>query len=308
MKLTPINPHFNACDQKWELMPEQEHGGRLCETCERVLVDFTQLSEQQVLNQQRDNNFKLCGRYTRGQVDRLHRHLAMEESQYKRPWLVSLAIGVGSLLPLGVAAQVDTNAPDSTAPEAPVRSIHMKGLAEEVVNIEVLQPTDKKRHRNETKQDIAPDSITIPIKQSVPLPGVPGALTYPILDVVRSNYIIEGTVTDKETGEPIAYASIYNPYLKIGTVADDDGKFRIEAPHDSAVITIAAGFIGYEVKEMQVFLGKETLNLDIQLESSVMGLMVGAVIYTKPSLKQRVANSINPAHWYRRIKHLIKYR
>ena len=85
-------------------MPEQD-GGRVCESCERVLVDFTQTTEQEVLNQQRANDFKLCGRYTRGQVDRLHRHLTLEESQNNRPWLVSLAMGLGSLLPMGAAAQ-----------------------------------------------------------------------------------------------------------------------------------------------------------------------------------------------------------
>ncbi len=169
MKLTPINPHFNACDQKWELMPEQEHGGRLCEACERVLVDFTQLSEQQILNQQRENNYKLCGRYTRSQVDRLPRHLAIEESKDRKPWLVAMAMAAIGLVPAIAMAQ-DTS------------------------------------------------RVHIPVDYTVPLPGVPGQMQYPLLAQTVDSLILHGTVV-KQTGEPI-------PFADIVIIGDDNAMIR----------------------------------------------------------------------------------
>ncbi len=104
MQFTQINPYFFACDQKWDDMPE--HGdGRLCEACDRVLVDFTGLSEQEILTQQIVNNFKLCGSYTKTQIDRIHRYHLLQESKKKTPWLVSLLMGGSILSPLLINAQ-----------------------------------------------------------------------------------------------------------------------------------------------------------------------------------------------------------
>lgn len=96
MQFTQINPYFFACDQEWDTMPE--HGdGRLCEACDRVLIDFKGLREQEILNLQIANDFKLCGSYTKTQIDRIHRYHMLQESKKKIPWLVSLLMG-GSLL------------------------------------------------------------------------------------------------------------------------------------------------------------------------------------------------------------------
>ena len=107
MQLTPINKHFNACDQQWDEMPQQDNG-RHCQQCDRVLIDLTDKTEQQVLDLQVQHNFKLCGRYTLDQVHRLDRYLTLQE-QPKRsyiPWLVKLAMGLGaSGLPMVAAAQ-----------------------------------------------------------------------------------------------------------------------------------------------------------------------------------------------------------
>ncbi len=104
MQLTQINPHFFACDQDWDDMPE--HGyGRLCEACDRTLIDFTGLSEQEILTQQIANDFKLCGSYTKLQIDRIYRYQLLQESKKKTPWLVSLLMGGSMLSPLLSNAQ-----------------------------------------------------------------------------------------------------------------------------------------------------------------------------------------------------------
>lgn len=75
-------------------------GGRLCAACDRVLVDFTDMPAHKLLQLQRDNDFKLCGKYTRSQVEAMDRHFTREGSGHsKLPWLVAAAMGGLTVLP-----------------------------------------------------------------------------------------------------------------------------------------------------------------------------------------------------------------
>jgi hypothetical protein len=301
MKLTPINPHFNACDQNWELMPEQD-GGRLCESCERVLVDFTQTTEQEVLNQQRANDFKLCGRYTRGQVDRLHRHLTLEESQNNRPWQISLAIGLGSLLPVGVAAQDNT---------LHVEDINLTPDSTEYEIINIV--SGNLRPHSTSDEVINVDTIKVPITYSVPMPGVPGDVRYPLLAIDSSGkeYIeINGKVLDTETGETIPFASVWVEGTKTGTTSDFDGYFSLKVPASYRKFTLIASSLGYIADTTSVDLSivlKQELKIELGMDMHVKGMMVG-MLYSKPTFGQQLRRWSNPANWYRAIKNRLEYQ
>ncbi len=298
MKLTAINPHFNACDQNWELMPEQD-GGRLCQSCERVLIDFIQTTEQEVLNQQRANDFKLCGRYTRSQVDRLHRHLTLEESQKNRPWLVSLAMGLGSLLPVGVAAQHNT---------LHVEDINLTPDSTEYEIINIV--AGKLRPPSSTDEVI---NVEVPITYSVPMPGVPGDLRYPLLaiDSAGKEYIeINGKVLDTETGETIPFASVWVEGTKIGVATDFDGYFSLKVPASYGKLTLVASSLGYLADSAAVDLSivlKQELKLELVMDLHVKGMMVG-ILYSKPTFGQQLKRWSNPANWYRAIKNRLEYK
>lgn len=271
MKLTPINPHFNACDQQWELMLEQD-GGRLCDACERVLIDFTPLSEQEMLNKHRESETKLCGRYTRGQVDRLHRHLALEESK-SRPWLVTLAMGIGASLPFSLGAQQPTN---------------------EVLIGDTILP---------------PISYDIPIDETIPMPGTSGQTQYQVLDVDTTIDVVElkGTVIDGETGEPIPHASILIADTDTGVVTDIDGNFSFKVPYKDEELILTTSFIGYEISKTSVDL-KEPQELIITIYFDKNILIQGELIYEKLTVGKKLKLWSNPAYWYRRIRNKIRYR
>lgn len=297
MKLTPINPHFNACDQKWELMPEQD-GGRLCDSCERVLVDFTPFTEQEVLNQQRANDFKLCGRYTRGQVDRLHRHLTLEETQNNRPWLVSLAMGLGSLLPLGAAAQNTV--------------VHVDDI-ELTTDSSTLQHTNvmvgKMKPKTLENELVVVDTIKVPIANTVPMPGVPGDISYPLISAAPTEIELKGTVVDKNTGDTLFGVYIQVDGTQMITSTDFDGNFSIIVPANSENVTLIASYIGYKQDSTEVDLATavkatETLNLELELEMREI-IMMGVI---KPTAGQKLRRWSNPANWYRAIRNRIRYK
>ncbi len=319
MKLTPINPHFNACDQKWELMPEQD-GGRLCESCERVLIDFTQTTEQEVLNLQRANDFNLCGRYTRSQVDRLHRHLTLEESQSNRPWLVSLAMGFGSMLPMGVAAQ-DNLTVDSVSTTTSGK--YLKGLAQEVVTLETLAPSSitipdsilfKKQVHSSDENNITTELLKIPTALTVPMPSAPGNIQYPLLDVTNAtNEFIElkGTVKEDETGEPLPFASVWVEGTNTGTSTDFDGNFSLKVPISYGKVMLVTSYIGYAQDSILVdlALAKDTMEMPIiELIAEPMQLYIVGGPFFKPTIGQKLKRWSNPANWYRRIRYRIHNR
>lgn len=57
----------NPCREKWSDM-EIVSLGRHCMVCEKKVVDFTRMSDQQVIDILHQSNFKTCGRFTENQL------------------------------------------------------------------------------------------------------------------------------------------------------------------------------------------------------------------------------------------------
>jgi len=68
------------------------------------------------------------------------------------------------------------------------------------------------------------------------------------------NLMMEGRILNKGTGEPIAYANVYNKNLLKGTISNSDGYFRI--PVGSAGDSVIVSFVGYK-KQCIIYNGKD---------------------------------------------------
>lgn len=58
------------CEQAWDDMTTEETG-RLCNSCNKTVIDFTNLSDEEVLATIRKSTTKICGRFHASQLDRL---------------------------------------------------------------------------------------------------------------------------------------------------------------------------------------------------------------------------------------------
>ncbi|MFN8711928.1 MAG: hypothetical protein ACK5Z2_03670 [Bacteroidota bacterium] len=58
------------CNVPWNSMTEVANGKRHCGSCDKVLTDFTQWSDEQLINYFTHNNGKLCGQFSKSQLDR----------------------------------------------------------------------------------------------------------------------------------------------------------------------------------------------------------------------------------------------
>lgn len=59
------------CHQSWEGMTPAEKGS-FCSSCNKVVTDFTNLSEKQINEVMRANPVEACGRFTKNQLDKIY--------------------------------------------------------------------------------------------------------------------------------------------------------------------------------------------------------------------------------------------
>ncbi|MDP2479616.1 MAG: SusC/RagA family TonB-linked outer membrane protein [Candidatus Palauibacterales bacterium] len=83
---------------------------------------------------------------------------------------------------------------------------------------------------------------------------------------------ISGTVTDASTLKPVSGAQVYLPGLNLGTLAGEDGKYRIpDVPAGSHELRVR--LLGYKVISRNVTVRSgQTTTVDLQLEPSAVGL------------------------------------
>jgi outer membrane receptor protein involved in Fe transport len=106
---------------------------------------------------------------------------------------------------------------------------------------------------------------------------------------------IRGRVLDEQTGEPLAFASIYAPDKQTGTTSDHKGNFRLLSPLkiDSLYISL----IGYKSKKIEV--GEEKFLL-ILLQAEILNMQEVVITANRemqersevPTAIHRVSNSL----------------
>jgi len=82
------------CHENWnEMLPEEK--GRFCLSCQKCVLDFTKLSDDEILKSLEKPN--QCGRFSNQQLERINRKLK-EENQIRFPRIFrysTLMIGLG---------------------------------------------------------------------------------------------------------------------------------------------------------------------------------------------------------------------
>ncbi len=80
---------------------------------------------------------------------------------------------------------------------------------------------------------------------------------------------LKGRITDKETGEALAGATVLIPDLRLGTVTNKDGQFVFKNLPVRGTFLLEVRFVGYKSISRRIELGKED-TLDLQLETAVI--------------------------------------
>ena len=107
-------------------------------------------------------------------------------------------------------------------------------------------------------------------------------------------YAISGTITNKENGEPLPYASVRLKNHPIGTVSNDDGAFDFYIPKSKRNDTLSISFIGFNSYEIPLDAVSELLNIELSPSVNVLDEVLltekGPLDYIKKALERMPEN------------------
>ena len=128
----PIRTHSysisikNACQQQWSGMSDKK-GGKFCEQCQKTVVDFTQLTDQEIIQLINAKKENLCARILPEQMNR-----NLEIQQPGNKW-------ASSVLAIGLLASGVTGNTYAAIPFVHSAKINLSGIDKEFSNKPVLE-------------------------------------------------------------------------------------------------------------------------------------------------------------------------
>jgi hypothetical protein len=233
------------CHENWDKMtPAQQ--GKFCSACNKQVVDFSLMTDNQVLNFLSHQTGKLCGRFD---AEQLQRPLIETKIKKKKSWWMALTM---PLLFLFDKSEAQENKIVGDTTYNTIESA--KNLPEALKN--KMQP-----------------------RGSQNLAGTMGI----IAPITSKQIRIKGKVVD-ENDQPLAYATIAQKGTKHATVTDTAGNFALTVNANVDNVTIVASFVGYESAEKKIEKNQSNAYIKMEMHAVTMGdiIVVGYTVRHKP--------------------------
>lgn len=111
MKTTPLILSIpTPCHESWDAMTPTDKG-RFCQSCQKTVIDFSNMSDHEIISFINISKGNICGSFREGQ---LNRQLISSDNTRKRPFvsiaamLTALSVSIPSVEANGKATQVQT--------------------------------------------------------------------------------------------------------------------------------------------------------------------------------------------------------
>lgn len=247
------------CHENWDAMTPQQQG-RFCQSCAKTVVDFTNMTDSEVLNYFAKASGNTCGRFMANQLQRPLQSIKQEK---RKAWWIA------AMMPLLLLfKKAEAQKKDSTE-----NVIKINEAVSGFVDIVVIGAYS---YREPT------DYWQVPDDGSGPVPGTPKYTKKPNiakLTVTRrkgdSRFTVSGKVISNQSNMPLAFASVTIKGSKTGTITDMDGHFTLQGNtiENNAMLNISS--VGYD--ETDVYLQmKDTITEETPVAYSVKGHVVDA--------------------------------
>lgn len=257
------------CHEKWSEMTPKEQG-RFCKSCEKILVDFTAMSDQQLINYFQNYNGKLCGRFRKDQMNRTIKPLP--SPSFSRSYAASGLLAAGLLF--GGMAEAQVN---------PINGKIVLGQTKDDEDCEMPILID-----GEDIVCIFPELSDIDSECEMPI-----------------SMIISGKITEAYSNNPIIGASIYIENTNTGTVTDVNGNYMLEIPQNlqDQIINLSVSYIGFEDESRIINLANlDTKDLNIVMEMSEQ-IILGEVYFHEPTPEHKKSTITKIKDWLAEKKH-----
>lgn len=238
------------CHEDWNKMTEAEKG-RFCGSCQKVVVDFSRMSDADIVAYFKKPKDSVCGRFY---TDQLDREIIMPPKRI--PWLkYFFQIAIPAFL-MSFKASSQT-----------------KQLQGKLISKVSLSPDSTISDKRTSKPDIGEA-----------LQGRVGGVAVQKGNTKKTT-TVTGKITD-ENGMPIPFASIYIKGTKVGTIADSIGNFSIGISEQKSFLVVSA--IGYNATEVQVD-GRDSITAVMVSMNQMWSGEVVVVRHTKKAKRKEIA-------------------
>ena len=235
------------CHEDWNKMkPTQQ--GKFCSACNKQVVDFSLMSDNQIIHFLSHQSGKLCGRFD---AEQLQRPLVETKIKKKKNWWMAFIM---PLLFLFERSEAQENKVGDT-----------------IYNSSMFKNSFDKLLLNK-----APFC-----EPTTELTGTAGMVS---VDVAKQT-IIKGKVVD-ENNNLVPFATIIQKGTKHATAADAEGKFLIKADENKRIILIASA-VGFENVERTIE-AKQNDSMNIVMKKTdndlggVVVVVAGGIVPLKP--------------------------
>lgn len=251
------------CHEDWNKMTPVDKG-KFCNSCSKQVVDFSTMTDHEVLNYFSKTSGKVCGRFAN---DQLQRPMQPIKTEKKKTWWIAALMPL--LLLFDKADAQKKNSKDTTV-------FAIAKDPQPIIMGKVLPPKnipDTSGFVNDTTVSVCTRTL--------------GTASIIVPDIIKEKkLLIHGKVTDQKNGEPIAFATIMIKGKNIGTATKADGTFDLLVHTSSNDIRIVISSVGFEEKELSI-LANDYNNIELETKDT---LLPGVVVTT--SLREVTAGGI----------------
>jgi hypothetical protein len=156
MSFMPRNLRINIsdpCQESWQTMHPQDNG-RHCGACSKIVVDFTLMSDREILAWLTDANRKVCGRFS---PDQLNRNLLPVPEKKRKAWMIWNFLLAGLLVSSKAPAQAKSPAPPVSQNDKKLLgklSIALAPTEADTPKYSVLSPVVVRGYPPHTRRDV----------------------------------------------------------------------------------------------------------------------------------------------------------
>jgi hypothetical protein len=240
----PAPIHLNIpepCHENWQQMTPNEQG-RHCLSCQKTVVDFTLMSDQEILNYISRATTSICGHFNNDQLNKTYAEKKIKPSfTFRYAWnmLVSafLLSGSGAIAQSHKAMQGKVAASAGTQPKrSGKKKVKLTGFNRDW-SMKFLN------FKSEANFDFKGSITTLGFTVINTIDHSPTDLK------LAPPLKIFGFVRDSSTKKSIGYASVRIKGIENGVAANEEGRYEIPLIDMGGQVTLVVSAIGYETKE-----------------------------------------------------------
>jgi protocatechuate 3,4-dioxygenase beta subunit len=219
------------CHEDWRQMSPTDKG-RFCQSCAKQVVDFSVMSDQQILNYMATASGGVCGRFGN---DQLQRPLQTIKKPMKKTWWVAVVMPV---------MMVFERASAQEKPNKHVAGQNIIKLRQNFVTLGEVAVISSDQKDNRAENDQYNSNEAPHVNPKITVWRKKG----------QSNFTIKGIIKDENNNKPIPYAAIYVKGTKTATAADASGTFTLTGDAAENNFTLVIDAVGYSSNEKDVAL------------------------------------------------------